>query len=451
VLRDLPSVDAILVALERRGALSKLSHASAADIVRGVVEEHRARARAGNPVDAAAIERDASDRIAAASARTLRPFLNATGILLHTNLGRAPLPSEAREAAAEAGGAVCIELDVETGRRGSRQDHLEPLLRRLTGAEAALVVNNNAAAVLLALTALAAGRDVVVSRGEQVEIGGSFRIPDVMRASGATLVEVGTTNRTRPSDYERALGPQTGILLKVHRSNFRIVGFTEETSIESLAALGRRAEVPVVFDQGSGALIDVAKFGLPHEPTVQEAIAAGADLVAFSGDKLLGGPQAGILVGRASLIASMRRHPLARALRPDKIGVAALAATLRLYLDPARAPERIPVWRMIAAPAASLQTRAERLARAVLDASPEVEVEVAATEAEVGAGALPAVPLASFGLRLRRAGLTPDAWAARLRTRAPATLVRIGEDAVIADLRSVLPEDDEALGAALSS
>jgi len=451
LLRDLPSVEAMLVALERRGALCELSRSVAAELVRGVLDEHRARVRAGDPVDVPAIERAVLDRIGAAGVRTLRPFLNASGILLHTNLGRAPLAEEARIAVQQASGASSVELNLETGRRGSRQDHLEPFLRDVTGGEAALVVNNNAAAVLLATSALAAGREVIVSRGEQVEIGGSFRMPDVVRASGAALVEVGTTNRTRLGDYEQALTPRTALLLKVHRSNFRVIGFTEETGVAPLAALGRQAGVPMFFDLGSGALLDVRRFGLENEPTVQQAIAAGADLVAFSGDKLLGGPQAGILVGKAALIAVLRRHPLARAMRLDKLGVAALAETLRLYRNPERAVQRIPIWRMLAAKPADLRARCDRLAAALRAAGPIAHVTITATQSEVGGGALPGLPLPSFGLRLRRDDLRPAAWAARLRSAATGVLVRLEDDALVADLRSLLPEDDEALRAALAS
>ncbi|MBM3451243.1 MAG: L-seryl-tRNA(Sec) selenium transferase [Armatimonadetes bacterium] len=441
----------MLVALERRGALCELSRSVAAELVRGVLDEHRARVRAGDPVDVPAIERAVLDRIGAAGVRTLRPFLNASGILLHTNLGRAPLAEEARIAVQQASGASSVELNLETGRRGSRQDHLEPFLRDVTGGEAALVVNNNAAAVLLATSALAAGREVIVSRGEQVEIGGSFRMPDVVRASGAALVEVGTTNRTRLGDYEQALTPRTALLLKVHRSNFRVIGFTEETGVAPLAALGRQAGVPMFFDLGSGALLDVRRFGLENEPTVQQAIAAGADLVAFSGDKLLGGPQAGILVGKAALIAVLRRHPLARAMRLDKLGVAALAETLRLYRNPERAVQRIPIWRMLAAKPADLRARCDRLAAALRAAGPIAHVTITATQSEVGGGALPGLPLPSFGLRLRRDDLRPAAWAARLRSAATGVLVRLEDDALVADLRSLLPEDDEALRAALAS
>src|SRR5437868_6524806 len=291
--------------------------------------------------------------LAAARGARLRRAINATGVIIHTNLGRAPLAREALERVGTvAGGYSNLEYDLREGGRGSRQDHVAPILRRLTGAEAALVVNNNAAAVLLALAALAEGREVLVSRGELIEIGDGFRIPDVLARSGAKLREVGTTNRTRAADYEKAIGPETALLLRVHQSNFRVVGFTEQPTVPQLAAVARRHELPLVDDLGSGVLVELA-----DEPSARESLAAGADLVTFSGDKLLGGPQAGIVVGRADLVERLRRHPLQRALRADKLTLAALEGTLALYLD---APERVPVLRMLRDD--GVRARAERLA-----------------------------------------------------------------------------------------
>src|SRR5205823_5536667 len=292
---------------------------------------------------------------------SLRRVLNATGVLIHTNLGRAPLAAEAIAQVVEtARGYSNLELDLRDGTRGSRQDHAAALLRRLTGAEASIVVNNNAAALLLALAALAEGREVIVSRGELVEIGDGFRIPDVLARSGATLVEVGTTNRTRAEDYERAIGERTGALLRVHQSNFKIVGFTEQPPLSELARLAHRHGLPLVDDLGSGVLVE-----LGDEPSVSASVAAGADLVTFSGDKLLGGPQAGLVVGRADLVERLRRHPLQRALRADKLGLAALEGTLLLYLDPARALAEVPVLRMLREEPSVVRSRAERLAAAV--------------------------------------------------------------------------------------
>src|SRR5215213_4305954 len=320
--------------------------------------------------------------IARARRPRLRRVLNATGVIVHTNLGRAPLPAAALERVEEAArGYSNLEYHLSSGTRGSRQDHCGEILRRLTGAEAALVVNNNAAAVLLALAALAEGREVVVSRGELIEIGDGFRIPDVLASSGARLVEVGTTNRTRAADYERAIGPDTALLLRVHQSNFRVVGFTEQPRVEELAAVSRRHDVPLVEDLGSGALVE-----LDGEPTPAATLAAGADLVCFSGDKLLGGPQAGIVAGRSDLIERLRRHPLHRAVRSDKLTLAALEGTLALYLD---RPDEVPVLRMLREPAEAVRARAERLAAAVGGS-------VEATVARAGGGSLPLAELPSF-------------------------------------------------------
>ena len=370
-LRDLPSVDELA-----RGLDDPLAVAAARAVLDRAREEIRAGADPGDLSERLAAE------LVAVRAPSLRRVLNATGVIVHTNLGRAPLADEAIAQVVEtARGYSNLELDLTEGTRGSRQDHVAALLQRLTGAEAALVVNNNAAAVLLALAALGEGREVVVSRGELIEIGDGFRIPDVLMRSGARLVEVGTTNRTRAKDYAKAIGPATALLLRVHQSNFRVVGFTELPKLEELAALAQRHGLPLVDDQGSGALAD-----LPGEPTAKESLAAGADLVCFSGDKLLGGPQAGIVVGRADLVESLRRHPLQRAMRADKLTLAALEGTLRLYLD---APERIPVLRMLGQDSGTVRARAERLASLVGGTVEE-------TVGRVGGGALPLAELPSF-------------------------------------------------------
>src|SRR5437868_7016183 len=323
--------------------------------------------------------------LAAARGARLRRAINATGVIIHTNLGRAPLAREALERVGTvAGGYSNLEYDLREGGRGSRQDHVAPILRRLTGAEAALVVNNNAAAVLLALAALAEGREVLVSRGELIEIGDGFRIPDILARSGARLREVGTTNRTRAADYDRAVGSDTALLLRVHQSNFRVVGFTEQPTVSELAAVARRHGLPLVDDLGSGVLAH-----LEGEPSARESLAAGADLVCFSGDKLLGGPQAGVVVGRAELVERLRRHPLQRALRADKLTLAALEGTLALYADPERAAREVPVLRMLREPADAVRARAERLAALVGG-------EVEETVGRVGGGALPLAELPSF-------------------------------------------------------
>jgi L-seryl-tRNA(Ser) seleniumtransferase len=370
-LRDLPSVDELA-----RGIDDPLVVDAARDVLELAREEIRAGADPGD------LRARLGDALAAARRPSLQRVLNATGVIVHTNLGRAPLADAALDLVQEtARGYSNLEYDLSTGSRGSRQDHVASILRRLTGAEAALVVNNNAAAVLLALAALAEGREVVVSRGELIEIGDGFRIPDVLARSGARLVEVGTTNRTRAADYELAIGPETAVLLRVHQSNFRVVGFTEQPRVEELAAVARRHELPLVDDLGSGVLTE-----LTDEPLARDALASGADLVCFSGDKLLGGPQAGIVVGRADLVERLRRHPLQRALRADKLTLAALEGTLLVYLDE---PRRIPVLRMLGEPADAVRARAERLAELVGGSVEE-------TVARVGGGALPLAELPSF-------------------------------------------------------
>jgi L-seryl-tRNA(Ser) seleniumtransferase len=417
-LRDLPSVDELA-----RDTGDPL----AVDAARAVLARAREEIAAGaDPGDLAARLRD---ELAAARAPRLRRVLNATGVVVHTNLGRAPLAEEAVARVAEtARGYSNLELDLEEGARGSRQDLAAPILRRLTGAEAALVVNNNAAAVLLALAALAEAREVVVSRGELIEIGDGFRIPDVLARSGARLVEVGTTNRTHAADYERAIGPDTALLLRVHQSNFRVVGFAELPRLEELAAVAARHALPLVDDLGSGSL-----GGFPGEPTAREALAAGADLVCFSGDKLLGGPQAGIVVGRAELVERLRRHPLQRAVRIDKLSLAALEGTLLLHLD---SPERIPVVRMLAQDTDAIRARAERLA-AVTGG------EVEETVGRVGGGALPLAELPSFACALE------DALAASLRAGDPPVVGIVRDGRLLLDCLTLTDAEAEEAAAAV--
>jgi L-seryl-tRNA(Ser) seleniumtransferase len=413
-LRDLPSVDELA-----RGSADPLAVAAA----RTVIERARAAIRAGaEPGDlAAALQAE----LAAVRRPALRRVLNATGVIVHTNLGRAPLPATALERVADAArGYSNLEYDLAAGERGSRQDHVAGLLGRLTGAESAIVVNNNAGAMLLALAALAEGREVLVSRGELIEIGDGFRIPDVLARSGARLVEVGTTNRTRASDYEQAMRPETALILRVHQSNFRVVGFTELPSLADLAEVARRHQLPLIDDLGSGALVDLA-----DEPTVRASLAAGADLVCISGDKLLGGPQAGIVVGRTELVEKLRRHPLHRALRIDKLGLAALEGTLQLYLDPARALREVPVLRMLREDAALVRARAERLAEAT-------NGEVEETVARVGGGALPLAELPSFACAVE------ESLAAALRAHEPPVVGIVRDGRLLLDCRTL--DDDEA-------
>jgi L-seryl-tRNA(Ser) seleniumtransferase len=455
-LRRLPSVERLLQRLEASGALGRHPRRLVVACAREAVERARRRLTEGPPapdeitVDALAAEAEAL--LAERSAPSLDRAINATGIVIHTNLGRAPLCDAARQAAMSAGGYAVLEIDRATGARGSRQTHVQALLRELTGAEAALAVNNNAAAVLLALAALARGREALVSRGELVEIGGSFRMPDVMATSGCRLVEVGTTNKTYLGDYEAALTPETALLVKVHRSNFAMRGFVHEVSPDELVALGRRAGVPVLFDMGSGALVDLPSRGLPAEPTVQAAVAAGCDVVTFSGDKLLGGPQAGLLLGREAAIARIRAHPLARAVRIDKLDLAALEATLRVYRDPDRAWEEIPVLRMLGRTPASLEAAARDLAARVAAALGEAAAcEVRPTVSESGGGALPGVELPSFAVAVRPRGETVEAWEERLRRSRPPVFCRIADDRLLLDLRTLAPDDIPPLLGALAA
>lgn len=382
---------------------------------------------------------------------SLRRVINGTGVIIHTNMGRSPLaPAIAEELARLAAGYANLELDLETGRRGLRYSHVAGILQEITGAEAALVVNNNAAAVLLALDTLARNREVVVSRGQLVEIGGSFRIPDVMAKSGARLVEVGTTNRTHAADYEAAIGPDTALLLKVHTSNYRILGFTSEVPLPDLVALGHKHGIPVLEDLGSGCLVDLSRFGLQPEPSVQEALAAGLDLACFSGDKLLGGPQAGILVGRAALIEQIRRNPLTRALRIDKLTLAALEAVLRLYLDEQSALAEIPTLRMLAEPEASVRKRAQHF----LDAAPAAlsaacQLELCAMQAQAGGGSLPAQHLPSWGLALRPKSMSAQELELRLRRTPVPVIGRMEHDALYLDMRTIAQEEEPLLAHSL--
>jgi L-seryl-tRNA(Ser) seleniumtransferase len=379
----------------------------------------------------------------------LRRVINATGIVIHTNLGRAPLAAEALATAAEvAAGYANLELDLATGRRGSRHGHVADLLCELTGAEAALVANNNAAAVLLTLAGLAAGGEVIVSRGELVEIGGSFRIPDIIAQSGARLVEVGTTNKTRLADYERAIGPQTRALLKVHPSNYRIVGFTSAVSTGELASLAREHGQIVIEDLGSGSLVDLRRFGLPHEPTVPETLGAGADLVTFSGDKLLGGPQAGLIVGRRAPIERLKQHPLMRAFRPGKLTVAALQATLKLYRAPERLISALPVLAMLSEPEETLATRAERL-RTLVAAIDGLEAETAPEVGYAGGGSLPEAAIPTRVVRLRPQRIGAGELARRLQAHEPAVVARIASERLVLDLRTVRDDEVAEIGRAL--
>jgi L-seryl-tRNA(Ser) seleniumtransferase len=384
----------------------------------------------------------------------LRPVINATGVILHTNLGRAPLSKAAVEAVARSAGYSNLEYDLAPGERGSRYIHATELLRRTAGCEDALVVNNNAAALVLVLAALAAEREVVLSRGQAVEIGGGFRIPDIMGTSGARLVEVGTTNRTYISDYERAVGPETAAIMRVHSSNFRLVGFTTTPDIEELAALAHSAGVLCIDDVGSGALLDPSRYGLASEPLVQASLDAGADLVLFSGDKLLGGPQCGIIAGRSAAVGKLKRHPLARALRVDKLTLSALEATLLHYLR-GEAEREVPVWRMISAPPEELRARAEGWAARLSESG--VSCDVTEGMSAVGGGSLPGESLPTWlvAIDLSRGSATPESaagqMAAALRVGTPPVVARVERGLVLLDPRTVLEGQDDALVSAVAA
>jgi L-seryl-tRNA(Ser) seleniumtransferase len=443
--RAIPSVERLLRTPAAVELASRYRRERVVETVRAVLDDVR-RGAADAASDDAIVARVAA-RLAAAAAPRLVRVVNATGVVLHTNVGRALLAEEAIAALVDAARhPTNLELDLVTGRRGDRDAIVADDLRALTGAEAALVVNNNAAAVLLVLNTLAVDRDVVVSRGELVEIGGSFRIPDVMAKSGARLREVGTTNRTHADDYRRAIGPSTALLLKVHTSNYQIVGFTTAPSLPELVALGREAGVPVVEDLGSGALVDLAAYGLPAEPVVRDRIAAGADLVAFSGDKLLGGPQAGVIVGRAELVARLAENPLRRALRPDKLTLAALAATLRLYRDSAHLAAALPTLRCLSRPLAEMEAVGRAVAPLLAARlGTGWRVTVVRSECEVGSGAVPAAPLESRALAVEHPDVPPDRVAARFRAARPPVLGRVHDGRFLLDLRGIFAPEDLAV------
>jgi L-seryl-tRNA(Ser) seleniumtransferase len=454
--RSLPSVDevlktdAALVALDRHGRPAVIA------AVRVTLDAARDAIRqGGGPRAAADLAGAALARLDGGAAPNLKPVFNLTGTVLHTNLGRALYAEAAVDAAVTAmRQAVALEFDLAGGKRGERDDHVRDLLIELTGAEDATVVNNNASAVLLVLNTLAKGREALVSRGELIEIGGAFRMPDIMARAGTKLAEVGTTNRTHPKDYVDALSPRTGLVLKVHTSNYRIQGFTAEVPARELAALAHARDVPLVHDLGSGTLIDLARFGLKHEPTVAETVAEGADLVTFSGDKLLGGPQAGFVVGRKALIAKLNRNPLKRALRVDKVRLAALEATLRLYRDPDRLTERLPTLRLLARRQTDIAATAQAVAPVIaVRLGGNFSVAVADCVSQIGSGALPLETLNSAGVAIRPAGKGGGrqiaALAAALRGLPMPVIGRIEEGALILDLRCL--EDVAAFTANLAA
>ena len=441
--RNLPSVESVLSSRRIRTAIEEYTREWVTNLVRAQIDEARGAMRNGSAAPTA-------DEIASSVAHQIellgrvypRPVINATGVIIHTNLGRAPLSLEAMEATLQASeGYSNLELDLLEGSRGSRQAHIQPVFRQLTGAEAALVVNNNASAVLLGLSALARGKEVIVSRGEEVEIGGGFRIPDVLLQSGATLVEVGTTNRTYASDYQAAITDNTAALLKVHTSNFRIDGFTHFAEARELVEIGERNGVPVLHDVGSGCMLNTEDYGLSHEPTPRESVAAGVGLVFFSGDKLLGGPQSGIVVGKSDLVRKLERHPLARAVRIDKMNLAALSATLLHYLK-GEAETRIPIWRMISTSAGELEDRAYHWQTVIGNRS-----LVLRGLSTIGGGSLPGETIDTWLLALVCRNLSGGAQGVirRLREYGTPVIARIEEDSVILDPRTVFLEEEDTL------
>ena len=455
LLRIIPSVDRLLNEPALRDLADCIPQVLRAEAARQTVAALRSEVLAGTASDlsAAVIAARAAALARVKAAPALRRVLNLTGALLHTNLGRAPLaPAAVRSIEAVSLGYSNLEFDLESGERGHRYSHVEELLRQLSGAEAATVVNNNAGAVLLALTALAKGKEAIVSRGEMIEIGGAFRVPEVMAAGGVILREVGTTNKTHLRDYGEAIGEETGLLLKVHTSNYRIVGFTASVSAAEMVELGRERGIPVMEDLGSGMLIDLSSFGLPREPTVAETVAAGVDVVTFSGDKLLGGPQAGLIVGRREAVEKIRKHPMARALRSDKLTLAALEATLRLYLDPRRALAEIPVMRMLAVSAEELKKSCLRLRRGLRTACGDrLQTSIVPETSMVGGGALPLTELPGYALAVTAAGLSADALAARLRTGDPPVVGRIREDRLLLNPRTLSRDEEKDLIRAVSA
>lgn len=448
--RALPSVDQLLTTLP--DLIDRHGRQPVTDAARLRLDAARQAIREGaqGATEAARLPHLLAADLAAAAVTQLRPILNLTGTVLHTNLGRAILAEEAIAAASAAMAApLALEFDLTTGGRGQRDDHLRGLLCDLTGAEDATILNNNAAAVLIALNTFGQGREAIVSRGELIEIGGAFRMPDIMSRAGTQLVEVGTTNRTHPRDYRDAISDRTGLILKVHTSNYRIEGFTAEVPAPDLAHISRDAGVVLMNDLGAGSLVDLSHWGLRREPTVAEAVAEGADLVTFSGDKLLGGPQAGFIVGRRDLIAQINRNPLKRALRLDKIRIAALEATLRLYRDPDRLAERLPVLRMLSRPKDEIAQQAARMAPLVRDLLAPHGFDAQATDcaSQIGSGALPTDTIPSAGLRLTGAGGdAPDRLAARLRFLPRPIIGHIHAGALVLDLRC-LASDDQLLTA----
>lgn len=449
LLRRIPSVEQLLEHHRTQCLLSQFPRWIVGEAIRSVTSLLRERILSGEATKMPEME-DLIEQVERhcrrIGLRGIRKVINGTGILIHTNLGRSLISPQARRAIDEiAGYYSSLEIDLESGKRISRLTHLEMLLTKIIGCQAATVVNNNAAAVLIVLNTVAEGKEVIVSRGELIEIGGSFRLPEVMKKSGAIMVEVGTTNKTRVDDYRNALTPRTAAILKVHRSNFKMIGFVESVEIGVLAEIARSRNIVLIEDLGSGALFDFSKFGLEHEPMPQESLKQGADLVTFSGDKLLFGPQAGIIVGKKDLVDRIKSNPLARALRLDKLTIAGLEETLRHYLEPDGLVNALPMLRMIAIPTVELWRRAENIKRQVEAALGSQAIGISKERAEVGGGSLPGVTVESVAIEVSKSGTSPDDLCYRLRMCEPPVITRISNDRVLIDLRTVLPEQDQTL------
>jgi L-seryl-tRNA(Ser) seleniumtransferase len=447
LLKKLPSVDEVLKSPEVEHWLERYPRRYVLQAVRETIEGRRKLILKGKKTDVSipGMKADIEGAVRRLSSLSLRPLINATGIVIHTNLGRSPLSEHALENIERAAaGYSTLEYDLAEGKRGKRYAHIKRLLREVTGAEDGIAVNNNAGAVLVALSTLARGREVVVSRGELIEIGGSFRIPDVMAQSGAVLKEVGATNKTHPGDYEKAINEHTALLLKVHWSNYRITGFTSDVSIEELVSIGRKHNLPAMYDLGSGCLIDLKPIGIHTEPTVQETVKAGVDILTFSGDKLLGGPQAGIIVGKSRYIKMLQENPLLRAVRIDKLTLAALEATLMRYIDPERAKREIPTLRMLLEKPESVRRRAGKIAAKLKDMK-SIEIKIVEDSAFSGGGALPEHELKTYAVAVRSKRLSASRLEERLRLGDPPVIARIKEDTLLLDARTVGDGEIKAL------
>ena len=450
--RKLASVSVLLDHPRVHELVQTYSRTVVLDAIRDVLDACRDSLKSGQTPapDLAALVEAVEQTLILEDSQRLRPVVNATGIILHTGLGRAVLPQRAVAALSGLGGCCNMQIDMDTGLRGKRNYTTEQLLCKITGAESAMVVNNNAAATLLILTALCQGREVVVSRGQLIEIGGSFRLPDCIHQSGAALVEVGTTNKTHLRDYERAINDNTAALLRVNPSNYRVVGFTQDVSTGELASLKQQRPILVIDDLGCGALVDLAQYGLPHEPTAQESIAAGADIVCFSGDKLISGPQAGIIIGKKELITRIKKHPLTRMMRVCKLTDLALEQTLRLFLDPDTLEQEHPTLRMLTIPAAKLKARAAAVKRRVDKAATQLKLRIVPEQSAMGGGSLPGVAIPTYALAASLPGVSADELCLKLRRHEPPVIARVKDGEVLLDMRTLLPGEDTTVANALA-